>query len=36
MEGLRLRVKDIDFARKEITIRETKGEGCKVRWINRR
>jgi integron integrase len=26
MEGLRLRVKDIDFARKEITVRETRGD----------
>jgi len=26
MEGLRLRVKDIDFARKEITVREAKGD----------
>jgi integron integrase len=26
MEGLRLRVKDIDFARKEITVREGKGD----------
>lgn len=26
MEGLGLRVKDVDFARKEITVRETKGD----------
>ncbi|WP_218022918.1 tyrosine-type recombinase/integrase [Calidithermus terrae] len=26
MEGLRLRVKDVDFARREITVRETKGD----------
>ena len=33
MEGLRLRVKDIDFARKEITVREGKGDQDRITML---
>jgi integrase len=33
MEGLRLRVKDIDFDRKEITVREAKGDQDRITML---
>jgi integron integrase len=33
MEGLRIRVKDIDFERKEITVRETKGDQDRITML---
>ena len=35
MEGLRLRVKDVDFERKEIIIRDGKGEQDRMTVLNR-